>query len=278
MSVVGAQSLRHGLATALVTGLFAAGCDRSDQAGRRHEQNAGAPVEAARVLNSFPRGSDAFTQGLVFHEGALLESVGGYGTSALRKLGWPDGNILQHTRLSGQYFGEGVTVLGGRAYQLTWRERTGFIYDLTTLETLGSFSYEGEGWGLTTDGRSLIMSDGTHVLHYLDPATFDVVRTLRVSDGRAPVGALNELEWIHGEIWANVWREDRIARIDPGSGRVLAWLDLAHLAPDIRHRDREAVANGIAYDEKTRALLVTGKLWPVIYELAPPVSNSDLSE
>lgn len=269
---------RHGkLLAALLLCSLASGCDRSNDAKQSivsGEIAGPAPTEAARVVTAFAHDPQAFTQGLVFHDGTLLESTGGVGISTLRKISLSSGEVLQHVRLPAPHFGEGLAVLGDKAYQLTWQDRIGYIYDPATLQRLGSFSYDGEGWGLTTDGQSLILSDGTAVFRFLDPATFRVVRTLEVLDGRHPVRALNELEWVRGEIWANVWRQDRIARIDPKTGHVLAWLDLAGLAPPVRQQNIEAVPNGIAFDEKAGKLFVTGKLWPVLYEVQMP---SDIS-
>jgi glutaminyl-peptide cyclotransferase len=229
-----------------------------------------APVAAAQVLRSFPHDPQAFTQGLVVDGDTLVESTGGRGRSTIRKVLLESGEVIESVPLAGEFFGEGATVLGQRVYQLTWQENTGFVYDLATLEPEGSFRYEGEGWGLTTDGSSLIVSDGSNVLQFLDPTTHQVKRTLAVTDGGEPIHFLNELEWVRGEIWANVWHQDQIARIDPRTGSVLAWLDVADLGPPIRDQNPEAVPNGIAFDERTGRLFVTGKLWPVLYEIGMP--------
>ena len=233
----------------------------------------GAPAEPARVLRTFPHDPQAFTQGLVLYGDTLIESTGGRGLSTLRKVLLQSGEVVQRVPLDDRFFGEGAAVLGGTVYQLTWQENTGLVYDLATLRLTGTFRYEGEGWGLTSDGRSLVMSDGTDVLRYLDPASYAVTRTLSVTDAGQPVHFLNELEWVRGEIWANVWHQDRIARIDPGSGAVIGWIDLADLGPPVRDQNPEAVPNGIAYDEESGRLVVTGKLWPTLYEIAMPAGR-----
>ena len=230
----------------------------------------GAPVEAARVVRTFPHDPAAFTQGLALYGDTLIESTGGRGNSTIRKVLLESGRVVLRVPLEARFFGEGAALLGRRVYQLTWEENTGLVYDLGTLRLVDSFRYEGEGWGLTTDGRSLVLSDGTNVLRYLDPTSYAVTRTLSVTDGGQPVHFLNELEWVRGQIWANVWHQDRIARIDPSTGSVIGWIDLADLGPPIRDQDAEAVPNGIAFDEGSGRLVVTGKLWPVLYEIGMP--------
>lgn len=231
-----------------------------------------APTVSAQAVNSYAHDPGAFTQGLVFHAGSLYESTGGHGTSSLRKVDLASGNVLQRVAVPQMYFAEGLALLGERLYQLTWQQGTAFVYDRATLKPTGTLSYKGEGWGLTTDGQSLILSDGTSVLQFLDPTTFEVKRKLPVTDGGDPVHLLNELEWVRGEIWANVWHKDQIARINPETGRVIGWADLTHLAPAIRAQNPEAVLNGIAFDEQTGRVFVTGKLWPVLYEIRLPPS------
>ena len=259
---------RRALLAALVAALPLAGCETAPE-----PEVEGAPMEAARVLRTYPHDPQAFTQGLVLYGDTLIESTGGRGASTLRKVLLASGAVVQRVSLEPRYFGEGAAILGGSVYQLTWEENTGFVYDLATLRVTGTFRYDGEGWGLTSDGRSLVMSDGTDELRYLDPATFAVTRTLSVTDAGQPVHFLNELEWVRGEIWANIWHEDRIARIDPTTGVVRAWLDLADLAPPIRDQNDEAVPNGIAYDQAAGRLLVTGKLWPTLYEIGMPAGR-----
>ena len=227
-----------------------------------------APVEAIQQVRSYPHDSTAFTQGLVWHGGTLYESTGRYGQSSLRVVALETGEVLKKTALAPQYFAEGIAAVGDSIYQLTWREGVMFIYDRATLQRVGQVQYSGEGWGLTTDGRSLIVSDGSNYLTFLDAGTLSPQRTVAVTDGGQPVHDLNELEWVKGEVWANVWHTKRIARIDPQTGRVKGWLDLAPIVPTLT--DKEAVLNGIAYDPQSNRLLVTGKLWPALFEIRVP--------
>jgi glutaminyl-peptide cyclotransferase len=229
-----------------------------------------AGFRAVTALATLPHDAGAFTEGLLIQGGTLYESTGLRGQSSVRIVDLTTGTVRQRVTLPVPYFGEGIAAQGGRLYQLTWEENTAFVYDLSTLGQVGNVSYGGEGWGLTSDGTSLIRSDGSNNLQFLDPATFQVRKTLAVFDGTVPVHRLNELEWVNGEIWANVWQYDVIARIDPTTGLVKQWLDLTALNPPIRHTNPEAVANGIAYDAVTGKVYVTGKLWPVMYEIAHP--------
>lgn len=229
--------------------------------------NAPAPKYGYQILNVFPHDSNAFTQGLILVDGKLLESTGQEGSSSLRSVELETGKVLKKVDVPPPYFAEGIAVLNGKVYQLTWQHGVGFIYDLQTFEPAGQFDYQGEGWGLTTDGQSLIMSDGSNKLKFLDPANFRVTKTISVVDGTTPVNQLNELEFIKGEIYANVWHADRIAVIDPQSGRVKAWIDLIGLMPEGELRDEEAVLNGIAYDQVNDKCYVTGKLWPRVFEI-----------
>lgn len=227
------------------------------------------PISTYRVLNVFPHDPTAFTQGLVYQDGIFYEGTGLRGQSTLRKVDPATGQVLQGIRLPDQYFGEGIAILGQRLYQLTWQENTGFIYDKDSFELLDTWRYEGEGWGLATDGQRLLMSDGSHELRFLDPETLaELGRVAVLDDAGQPVSRLNELEWVGGEVWANVWQTDRIARIDPASGRLLGWIDLAGLLPDEdRAAQRVDVLNGIAYDAATARLFVTGKWWPKLFEI-----------
>ncbi|MBN1237014.1 MAG: glutaminyl-peptide cyclotransferase [Gammaproteobacteria bacterium] len=218
------------------------------------------------IVASFPHDPAAFTQGLVFHDGALYEGTGLYGSSSLREVDVATGEVERQVTLPGRYFGEGIAVLGDRLYQLTWQKQTGFVYEVDSFEQVGSFSYSGEGWGLTHDGEHLIMSDGSESLRFLDPDSFDVVRTIRVRDEGRPVVRLNELEYIDGEIWANVWYDDRIARISPDSGEVVGWIDATAVYPSASRR-RDHVLNGIAYDAASGRVFITGKNWPKLYEI-----------
>jgi glutamine cyclotransferase len=219
------------------------------------------------VVREVAHDTDAYTQGLLLHDGSLYESTGLLGQSQLRRLDPQTGAVLASISLPADRFGEGLAVLDGRLYQLTWKSRVGYVYDLSTLALLDSFAYDTEGWGLTTDGTSLIMGDGSSILRVLDPTTFAVTREIVVRDGSAPLGALNELEYARGHLFANVYRSDWIVRIDPESGAVLEWIDLAGVLPDNRRTSATDVLNGIAFIESTGHLLVTGKLWPTMFEL-----------
>jgi glutamine cyclotransferase len=234
------------------------------------------PAYTYQVVNVFPHDPSAFTQGLVYQDGIFYEGTGLRGQSTLRKVDPTTGAVLQGIRLPDPYFGEGIAVVGDRLYQLTWQENTGFIYDKDSFELLDTWSYEGEGWGLATDGQRLIMSVGSSVLRFLDPATLQETGQVAVVDAAGqPVQRLNELEWVEDEVWANVWQTDLIARIDPASGRLLGWIDLTGLLPEEdRATQRVDVLNGIAYDATTGRLFVTGKWWPKLFEieLAPKAS------
>ena len=219
-----------------------------------------------KVVASYPHDPQAFTQGLVVEDGKMFEGTGEYGNSTLRRVDWKTGNVEEQVALNQQYFGEGIAIMGNRLFQLTWQNRLGLVYDVESLKYLQSFSYTGEGWGLTHDDKHLIMSDGTSTLRFLDPVSFKVVKQLSVKTGKQKVGSLNELEYVEGEIWANIWHEDRIVRISPSDGTVLGWINLAGLFPR-QPRDRERVLNGIAYDSKTKRLFVTGKYWPQLFEI-----------
>lgn len=226
------------------------------------------PIYRAQVVQSYPHDPAAFTQGLLFHAGFLYEGTGLYGESFLRQVRLEDGEVVQQAALEPSFFGEGTAVLEGQIFQLTWREGRAFVYDLDSFDRRAEFSYVGEGWGLTTDGRYLIMSDGSSTLRFREPSTFEVVREINVEAFHGPVPRLNELEYVGGEIWANVWLTNLICRIDPESGQVLAWIDLTELADLERKANRGAeVLNGIAYDGEDGRVFVTGKLWSTIYEI-----------
>ena len=225
------------------------------------------PVYGYEVVNTFPHDAAAFTQGLVFHDGALLESTGLERHSTLRRVELQTGKVVQKVDVPPYFFAEGLTLFGGKLYQLTWKGEKGFVYDAQSFQKAGEFPYEGEGWGLTHDADSLILSDGTAQLRFIDPADYRVKRTITVSDRGRPVEELNELEYVKGEIYANVWHQDRIARIDPQTGRVVGWIDLSGLLRPGEAGDPEAVLNGIAYDERGDRLFVTGKLWPKLFEV-----------
>jgi glutamine cyclotransferase len=224
------------------------------------------PVLSIKVVHAYAHDPRAFTQGLEYYGGYFYESTGIAGQSSLRKVALQTGEVVRKVGLPPQYFGEGLTILDGKIYQLTWLAKKGFIYDLRTFRQVGEFPYDTEGWGLAHDDKSLILSDGTNIIRYIDPLSFKVTRTIEVYAGREGVVNLNELEYIKGEIFANVWHSPRIARIDPHSGRVLAWIDLTSLVSEEQHSD-EAVLNGIAYDPATDRLFVTGKNWSKLFEI-----------
>lgn len=229
-----------------------------------------APVVIGEVLATYPQSPEAFTEGLELYEGRLYESGGLLRHSTLRVIALETGVVEQLHMLDADLYAEGITVFRDRVYQMTYQAHRCFVYDPRTLEVLREQRYEGEAWGLTHDEASLILSDGTPVLRWLDPETLTVERTLEVVDGDAPVERLNELEMVEGELFANVWMTDRIARIDLASGRVTGWLDLAFLRARLGITEPQAVLNGIAYDTSSRRLFVTGKLWPELYELRLP--------
>ncbi len=231
-------------------------------------QQPAVPVYTYEIVNTWPHDSKAFTQGLVFYHGWFYESAGRYGSSSLRKVEPVTGKIAKKVNLDSQYFAEGMTILKEKIYQLTWMEHKGFIYDLKNLRREGEFAVDGEGWGLADDEQSLVMSDGTNQLRFIDPSTFKVSRSVMVCDHGAPLMHLNELEFVKGEIFANIWKSDRIVRIDPHDGHITGWIDLTNLLPaDQRANPEEDVLNGIAYDEKDDRLFVTGKRWPKIFEI-----------
>jgi len=222
-----------------------------------------------QVVATYPHDPKAFTQGLIVSGDHLLEGTGHYGESTLRETELATGRILRGVTLNEAYFGEGIAQHGNRIYQLTWKERTALIYDAETLAYVDSKRYSGEGWGLTSDGTHLILSDGSATLRFLNPETFDVVRRITVRGLRGNVDKLNELEFVRGEVLANVWYSDRIARIDPEDGRLIGWLDGSQLFPR-RFRDREQVLNGIAWDAQKGVLYLTGKNWPKLYAVKLP--------
>jgi len=224
------------------------------------------PILGVRVVRAYPHDPHAFTQGLEYYGGYLYESTGIAGQSTLRKVLLRSGEVLQKVSLPPQYFGEGLTMFHGKIYQLTWLSKTGFVYDLRTFRKVGEFSYDMEGWGLTHDEKSLIVSDGTNKIRYLDPVSFAVTRTVEVYAGGEAVVNVNELEYINGEIFANIWHVPRIARINAHSGQVVAWIDLTTIAA-MEQRGDEGVLNGIAYDKAGDRLFVTGKNWAKVLEI-----------
>ena len=220
-----------------------------------------------RVVNTYSHDRGAYTQGLAFENGVVYESTGLYGRSSLRKVELETGRILQIRDLHQQYFGEGITVLGDRIIQLTWQAKVGFIYDKQSFNQIREFNYGTEGWGIANDGKHLIMSDGTAILHFLNPDSLEETNQIEVYDINGPVSRLNELEYVKGEIYANIWQTNRIARIDPATGRVNGWIDLEGLLSPQDHVNPVDVLNGIAYDSKHGRIFVTGKLWPKLFEI-----------
>jgi glutamine cyclotransferase len=243
-----------------VTVVAAFGCGTASQAD-------GVPEYGYEIVHVYPHDPAAYTQGLFYWSGALYEGTGLNGRSSIRKVKLETGEVLEKRDVPEQYFGEGIVNWKDRLIQITWQSQTGFVYDLNSFEPRSQFSYPGEGWGLTQDGKRIIMSDGTSDLRFWDPETLRETGRISVSDRGRPVPELNELEWVKGEVYANVYQTDRIARIDPASGKVVGWIDLAGiLSPSDRVRQVD-VLNGIAYDAGGDRLFVTGKLWPKLFEI-----------
>jgi glutamine cyclotransferase len=241
------------------------------------------PVYTYEVVNTFKHDAQAFTQGLVFHNGFLYESTGQHGKSTLRKVRLEDGDVVKRHKLDREYFAEGMTILNDKIYQITWQEDTCFVYDVNSFEPVGKIRYTGEGWGLTNDGTNLIMSDGSHILKFVEPANFRTVRSVTVTHDTKPLYQINELEFVKGEIWANVWHSEKpdilgkpntIARIDPSTGKVVGWIDLNNISPEDVARDEENTLNGIAYDAATDRIFVTGKQWRKLFEIKIKPKNS----
>jgi glutamine cyclotransferase len=225
------------------------------------------PLYTYRVVRVHPHDAKAFTQGLAFDGGFLYEGTGLYGHSTLRKVELKTGKVIKRYELPSRFFGEGITVFGEHIVQTTWRSNVAFVYDKRSFELRQTFVYPTEAWGLTHNGRQLILSDGTATLRFLDPRTFREVDRIEVYDGNHPVSRLNELEFVRGEILANVWKTERIARIAPESGRVTAWIDLSGILKAEEESAPVDVLNGIAYDAGNNRLFVTGKLWPKLFEI-----------
>jgi glutamine cyclotransferase len=234
---------------------------------RPHRQWNATPIYAYGVVKAYPHDKTAFTQGLAFEDGILYESTGLQGRSTLRKVELETGRVLKIHYLPGEYFGEGLTICEDNIIQLTYRSHVGLVYDKNTFETLGEFRYSTEGWGIAYDGKHLIMSDGTSTLHMLDPGTFEEVGRIEVRDSEQPVGRLNELEYVNGLIYANLFPTSRIAMIIPQTGEVAGWIDLKGLSDRQALGDSADVLNGIAYDSEDDRLFVTGKRWPKLIEI-----------
>jgi glutamine cyclotransferase len=220
-----------------------------------------------KVVNVFPHDTAAFTQGLVYRDGFLHEGTGLNGRSQLRKVRLETGEVVQHADLDSEFFGEGIAIAGNKVLQLTWQSHVGFVYNLSDFKLLRQFSYRGEGWGLTSNGNDIFMSDGSAQVRVLNAVMLKEKRRFTVRDGATAIDQLNELEFVDGELFANIWQTDRIARISPQSGKVLGWIDLTGLLSPVFRRREDAVLNGIAYDAAHKRLFVTGKLWPSIFEI-----------
>ena len=225
------------------------------------------PVWNAKVVATYPHDPGAYTQGLVIDNGQMFEGTGQYGSSTLREVDLKTGKVTRSISLDEQYFGEGITILNGKIFQLTWKSNFCFVYDRKTFQYKEYFRYPYEGWGLTNNGKELILSDGSSDLRFIDPISFKEVRRISVKEGTERIKNLNELEYVNGEIWANIWYEDRIARVSPENGKVLGWIDLSGLFPKNQREDRDQVLNGIAQDPETKKLFVTGKNWPKLFEI-----------
>ncbi len=220
-----------------------------------------------RVKRSYPHNTASYTQGLYYEEGYFYEGTGLNGRSALLKVDPATGRTVQSRALDRKYFGEGIARVGDKIYQLTWQSNKALVYDRTTMEPAGEFGYDGEGWGLATDGHNLYMSGGTEEIHVVDPATFKRLATIQAYTDQGPVGYVNEMEWIRGELWANVYTSDRIIRIDPSTGAVTGVVDLAGILPESSRTPDTDVLNGIAYDEKQNRIFITGKNWDTLFEI-----------
>ena len=233
------------------------------------QRGAAPPIQGYRIINTYPHDRHAFTQGLIFLDGFLYESTGLNGRSSVRKVRLETGEVLQQRAVDPKYFAEGLTDWGAKLIQLTWQTNVGFVYDRASFQPERSFPYTGEGWGITHDATRLIVSDGTAEggLRFFDPETLRETGRVVVRDRGRPVQYLNELEYIRGEVWANIWQTDRLARINPKTGDVIAWVDLTGLLPRTEVLEQGAVMNGIAYDAAGDRIFVTGKLWPKLFEI-----------
>jgi glutaminyl-peptide cyclotransferase len=233
-----------------------------------HKVSANSPPEYTfTIVQAFPHDTSAFTQGLAYSDGFLYEGTGRKGQSSLRKVRPETGVVVRQANLGSEFFGEGITIVKDRVLQLTWTSQIGFVYDLNDFHLLRKFSFSGEGWGLASNGREVFLSDGTSQIRVLDSESLHEKRRLKVHDGATPIDQLNELEFVEGQIFANIWHSNRIARISPQSGEVVGWIDLTGILSSVFHLEAEAVLNGIAYDPVGKRLFVTGKLWPRVFEI-----------
>jgi glutamine cyclotransferase len=222
-----------------------------------------------RIVHTYPHDPEAFTQGLFYDNGVLYEGTGQEAGSSLREVELTTGKVMKQTNLDPSLFGEGIALYKDRIYQVTWKNKVGFVYDKKTFNVLNKIYYQTQGWGLTTIDDKIVMSDGSNVIYFYDPETFTAISQIEVYDNAKKVDQLNELEYINGEIWANIWTSDLIARIDPSTGKVNSYIDLSNLLPEDERRKSDAdVLNGIAYDPVNRRIFVTGKRWPKLYEIS----------
>ena len=260
------QKIFFRLTIALALFGILSGCQKIGRSGEASTTTE-ASVCNYQVVATYPHDSDAFTQGLIYDRGNLYESTGLNGESSVRKVDLETGEVLEISELEERYFGEGMTRWQNKLIQLTWVSKTGFVYDLETFEQIDTFTYSTQGWGLTHDNNELILSDGSDTLYFLNPETFEQTRQIKVTDSDRPVDKINELEFVNGEILANVWMSDRLARIDPETGEVKGWIDLTGIYEPNAGDRQNAVLNGIAYDEEKDRLFVTGKLWSKLFEI-----------
>jgi glutaminyl-peptide cyclotransferase len=276
---------------AQITNVNTANVNGARGGGDGAAQNGAIPTYGYEIVKTYNHDPKAFTQGLVFHDGFLIESTGNpdyKGQSGLRRVNVETGETIKEHKLDKQYFAEGMTVLNGKIYQITWMENVCFVYDAATFAPAGQMKYIGEGWGLTNDGTNLIMSDGSHILKFVDPSNFRIVRTITALNDGKPLYNLNELEFVKGEIWANIWHSEEkstrglpnigkpntIARIDPNTGKVVGWINLDKISPEDTARDSENTLNGIAYDSANDRIFVTGKQWRKLFEIKLKPKNS----
>ena len=257
---------------ALFATVFPQHLDSSNRTPSQHREVESAktseiPSYTYKVINVYPHDRNAFTQGLVVDNGDFIEGTGLYQRSSLRRVSIETGDIVQYHELPSHFFGEGITIYDDRIIQLTWRSNVGFVYDKESFELLREFNYPTEGWGITFDGIHLIMSDGTTTLYFLHPETFEEQKQMEVHDNNGAVDRLNELEYVDGEIYANVFQTNRIAKINPKTGKVVGWIDLTGILSREDRRSPVDVLNGIAFDAKNNRLFVTGKLWPKLFEI-----------
>jgi len=258
------------LATVLIT-LIA--CNNNDTSNASLDVNNGIPAPTAisyNIINTYPHDTSYYTEGLQVYKGHLYESTGNYGQSKLLKVDLKTGKPVKELALDPKYFGEGLTVLNDTIYQMTYKEKTGFVYDMN-FKLIRTFSYDTEGWGMTTNGKHLLMSDGSSNIYFRDPATFRTLNIISITNNNGPIANINELEWVDGVIYANIWNTNSIIRIDPSNGHVTGMMDFTGLLEKAGHKgaDYEVgnVLNGIAYDSSKQTLLITGKLWPLVFEV-----------